>query len=177
VSSTPVTLNVQKTPLDGVLLIEPLTVFEDFRGQYVELYNAPEYRAAGIEHDFIQDDISVSRQHVLRGIHGDQKTTKLVSCLHGAFYLVVINNIQGSPQYRQWTSFTLSDRNRRQVLIPAGFGNGHLVLTELAFFHYKQTTTYERATQFTLLWNDPELKFWWPVRDPIVSPRDSGVST
>jgi dTDP-4-dehydrorhamnose 3,5-epimerase len=170
------TLNVQNSPLDGVLVIEPLTVFEDFRGQYVELYNAGAYKAAGIDDDFIQDDISVSRQHVLRGIHGDMKTTKLVTCLHGAFYLVVVNNLPDSPQYRQWTAFTLSDRNRRQVLIPPGFGNGHVVLTERAIFHYKQTTTYDRISQFTLLWNDPHLNVWWPVRDPVVSQRDSGLS-
>ena len=176
-TSSHVALNVQKSPLDGVLVIEPPTVFEDFRGHYVELYNAPMYRAAGIDYDFIQDDISVSRQHVLRGIHGDQTTAKLVSCLHGAFYLVVINNLRGSPQYRQWTAFTLSDRSRQQVLVPPGFGNGHVVLTETAIFHYKQTSTYERSSQFTILWNDPELKVWWPIGAPIVSPRDSGMPT
>jgi dTDP-4-dehydrorhamnose 3,5-epimerase len=169
-------LKIAKSPLDGVLVIEPLTTFEDYRGHYVELFNAPAYRAAGVSYDFIQDDISISRKHVLRGIHGDRKTAKLVSCLHGAFYLVVINNIPDSPQYRQWTSFTLSDANRKQVLIPPGFGNGHVVLTDSAMFHYKQTTTYDRGSQFTLLWNDPELKLWWPIRDPIVSQRDSGVS-
>jgi dTDP-4-dehydrorhamnose 3,5-epimerase len=176
VTSQPSALNVQKTSLDGVLLIEPLTKFEDFRGEYVELYNDQEYRAAGIDYDFIQDDISVSRQHILRGVHGDRKTAKLISCLHGAFYLVVVNNIEGSPQYRQWMSFTLSDRNRQQVIIPPGFGNGHLVLTEIAIFHYKQTTIYERASQFTLAWNDPSLKIWWPIHNPIVSPRDSSAS-
>ena len=169
-------LKIHKTPLDGVLVIEPLVIFEDFRGQYVELYNAPAYKAAGIHYEFIQDDISVSRKNVLRGIHGDRKTAKLVSCLYGAFYLVVINNIPESPQYRQWTAFTLSDRNRSQVLIPPGFGNGHTILTETAMFYYKQTTTYDRASQFTLLWNDPELKIWWPIKDPIISQRDSALS-
>jgi dTDP-4-dehydrorhamnose 3,5-epimerase len=168
-------LNIQKTSLDGVLLIEPLTNFEDYRGCYVELYSAPEYRAAGIEYDFVQDDISISRRNVLRGIHGDQKTAKLVSCLHGAFYLVVINNIPGSTQYRRWAAFTLSEQNREQVLVPPGFGNGHLVLTETAIFHYKQTTTYDRASQFTLVWNDPQLGVFWPIREPIVSQRDSGT--
>lgn len=166
-------LKIRATALDGVLAIEPLTVFEDFRGHYVELYNDAAYKAAGIKYEFIQDDISISRRNVLRGIHGDHKTAKLVSCLHGAFYLVVINNIPGSPQYRQWISFTLSDCNRQQVLIPPGFGNGHAILTETAMFHYKQTTTYDRSSQFTLLWNDPELKIWWPTKDPIVSQRDS----
>jgi len=168
-------LKVEKTPLDGVLLIDPLTNFEDFRGQYVELYNEAEYRAAGIDFHFIQDDISVSRQHVLRGIHGDQKTAKLVSCLHGTFYLVVVNNVPGSPQQGKWTSFTLSDRNRKQVLIPPGFGNGHVVLTERAIFHYKQNTVYERASQFTILWNDPQVNIWWPIKNPIISARDEGL--
>lgn len=168
-------LKVQKTPLDGVLLIEPPSRFEDFRGEYVETYNEELYKKAGISADFIQDDISVSTQNVLRGLHGDGKTTKLVSCLVGKFYLVVVNNDPESKQYRQWTSFTLSDKNRLQVLIPPKHGNGHVVMSDWAMFHYKQTTYYERATQFTLLWNDPALKLWWPVENPIVSRRDAGL--
>lgn len=167
-------LSVTKTKLEGVLLIRPPTVFEDYRGEYVELYNYSLYQEAGIDCNFIQDDISTSRKNVLRGIHGDTKTTKLISCLHGSFYLVVINNIKNSPQYRQWQGFTLSDRNRQQILIPAGFGNGHVVLTETAIFHYKQTTNYDRSSQFTLIWNDPNLDLWWPVKNPIISERDSG---
>ena|SRR5215469_4674755 len=167
-------VRVEKTRLDGVLLIEPPTIFEDFRGHYIELYNEPAYRAAGIEFNFVQDDISVSRRHVLRGIHGDSKTAKLVSCVQGAFYLVVINNISESPQYRQWDAFTLSESNRHQVLIPPGFGNGHLVLSDIAIFHYKQTMLYDRAAQFTLLWNDPALGIWWPIGNPILSRRDQG---
>jgi dTDP-4-dehydrorhamnose 3,5-epimerase len=168
-------MKVEKTALEGVLLIEPPTIFEDYRGDYVELYNEQLYREAGIADKFVQDDISTSRKHVLRGLHGDQRTTKLVSCLHGAFYLVVVNNKPGTAQYRKWTSFTLSDRNRRQVLIPPGFANGHVVMTDWAMFHYKQTTFYDRSSQFTLLWNDPELGLWWPVADPILSRRDSGL--
>lgn len=124
---------------------------------------------------FVQDDISVSRRHVLRGVHGDYATTKLVSCLQGAFYLVVVNNILNSPQFRQWQGFTLSEHNRQQILVPPGFGNGHVVLTETAMFHYKQTTEYDRSSQFTLLWNDPMLDIWWPIANPITSPRDSGI--
>jgi dTDP-4-dehydrorhamnose 3,5-epimerase len=114
---------------------------------------------------------------VLRGIHGDERTAKLVTCLHGAFYLVVVNNIAGSPQYRQWEAFTLTEHNRQQVLIPPGFGNGHLVMSDMAIFHYKQTTTYDRAAQFTLVWNDPQLGIWWPVETPILSRRDQGGAT
>ena len=162
------------TTLDSVRLIKPPTIFEDFRGHYVETYNERLYREAGIDQHFIQDDISVSRRHVLRGIHGDDKTWKLISCLQGSFYMVVINNDPQSSQYRKWTSFTLSDTNRLQVLVPPKFGNGHVVMSEQAIFHYKQTTDYDRSGQFTLIWNDPALNIWWPVQDPIVSLRDQG---
>lgn len=167
-------MEVKKTKLDGVLLIKPPTVFEDFRGTYVELYNEELYKESGIAVNFIQDDISVSSRHVLRGIHGDAETWKLISCLHGKFYLMVINWDETSPQYRQWDAFTLSDQNRFQVLIPPKFGNGHVVLSEVAIFHYKQSSYYDRPGQFTILWNDPKLNFWWPVRNPILSMRDEG---
>lgn len=165
-------MRVVKTKLDGVLLIDPPTNFEDFRGEYVELYNREIYHAAGILQDFVQDDISISSRHVLRGIHGDASTCKLVSCLYGKFYIIVINNDVKSPQYRQWQGFTLSDKNRKQLLIPPKHGNGHVVLTDQAMFHYKQTSYYDRASQFTLIWNDPTLNLWWPIKNPIVSERD-----
>ena len=167
-------IEVSKTKLDGVLLIKPPTIFEDFRGTYVETYNEKLYYEAGIKVKFVQDDISVSSQNVLRGIHGDSKTWKLISCLYGKFYLVVVNWDNSSPQFGQWESFVLSDQNRLQVLVPANFGNGHLVLSELAIFHYKQSTYYNRATQFTMRWNDPKLNIWWPIQNPIVSKRDEG---
>lgn len=163
---------VEKTELDGVLLISPPTQHEDFRGTYVEIYNEELYKAAGVVTRFIQDDYSTSTQHVLRGIHGDSVTTKLISCLHGVIYVIVVNNNAHSPQYRKWQSFTLSDRNRLQVLIPPKFGNAFLVMSEVAIFHYKQDTIYNRAGQFTLKWNDPSFDFWWPVRNPILSERD-----
>lgn len=168
-------LSVSKTKLDGVLLITPPTVFEDFRGTYVETYNDQLYRAAGVTINLVQDDISTSTRHVLRGIHGDAETWKLVSCLYGRFYLVVVNNDPGSPQFRQWQGFTLSDRNHFQVLIPPMFGNGHVVLSDEAIFHYKQSTYYNAAGQFTIAWNDPRFGIWWPIKDPIVSQRDAGV--
>jgi dTDP-4-dehydrorhamnose 3,5-epimerase len=168
-------MKCEKTALAGVLLITPPTHFEDWRGEYVEIYNEKLYQAAGLQMRFVQDDISVSSRHVLRGIHGDKETTKLVSCLEGSFYLVVVNYDEKSPQFGQWTSFTLSEKNRHQVLIPPKFGNGHVVLSERAIFHYKQTTYYNRAAQFTLLWNDPKLKLWWPVKNPLVSARDEGL--
>jgi dTDP-4-dehydrorhamnose 3,5-epimerase len=169
-------MEVMKTKLEGVLLIKPPTVFEDFRGSYVETYNEELYTKAGITVKFTQDDISTSSKHVLRGIHGDSKTSKLISCLYGSFYFVVVNCDKSSPNFGQWESFTLSDRNRLQVLVPPKFGNGHLVLTETAIFHYKQDSYYDRAGQFTYLWNDPKLNLWWPVKNPIISRRDEGLA-
>ena len=168
-------MEVSKTKLDGVLLIKPPTIFEDFRGTYVETYNERLYGEAGITLKFVQDDISVSSRNVLRGIHGDATTWKLISCLYGKFYLVVVNWDNTSPQFGKWESFILSDQNRLQVLVPPKFGNGHVVISELAIFHYKQSSYYDRASQFTILWNDPKLNIWWPVKAPIVSRRDAGA--
>lgn len=164
-------MQISKTKLDGVLLLKP-EVFEDFRGQYVETYNEQFCRDNGINVKFVQDDISVSSQHVLRGIHGDAETWKLVSCMHGKFYLVVVNCDKESPNFGKWQSFVLSDVNRHQVLIPPKHGNGHVVLSETAIFHYKQNTYYNPKGQFTYIWNDPQLKIWWPVKNPLISQRD-----
>ena len=164
-------MKVEKTNLEGVLKIT-LDAFEDHRGYYVETYNEDLYNKHGIDVKFIQDDISVSNKNVLRGIHGDQETWKLISFLEGKFYLVVINNDENSSQYMQWESFTLSEQNRTQLLVPPRFGNGHLVLSERAIFHYKQNTYYNPNGQFTICWNDPKYNIKWPIKKPILSERD-----
>ncbi len=164
-------MEVSRTNLDGVLRIK-LDVFEDFRGEYVETFNEALYRDKGIAVKFIQDDISVSGRNVLRGIHGDDRTWKLISCLHGKFYLVVVNCDSESEDFGRWQAFVLSDRNRLQVLVPPKYGNAHLVLSEQAIFHYKQSTYYDRLSQFTYKWDDSRFHIWWPVRNPIVSQRD-----
>ncbi len=167
-------IRVNKTDLEGVLIIDPPTNFKDFRGSYIETYNEKIYKKNGIPQDFIQDDISTSKNNVLRGIHGDASTWKLVSCLYGEFYLVVVNNNPKSKQYKKWQYFNLSDVNRKQILIPPMYGNGHLVLSEICIYHYKQTTEYDREGQFTIMWNDPEYDIRWPVKNPILSKRDGG---
>ncbi len=164
---------INDTNLKGVKRITPPTIFEDYRGTYVEIYNEHIYKENGINQNFIQDDISTSRRNVLRGIHGDDCTWKLISCLSGAFYLVVVNNNKESDQYKQYETFTLSESNRVQILIPPKFGNGHLVLTDSAIFHYKQTTNYDRNKQFTIKWNDPTYGIKWPIHNPILSIRDN----
>ena len=164
-------MRVEKTKLNGVVTV-CLDEFEDHRGTYVELYNKELYNNAGINIDFVQDDISTSTKGVLRGLHGDEETYKLISCLKGKFYLIVVNNDHASDQYKQWQAFTLSEKNRMQVMIPPKFGNGHLILSDYAIFHYKQNTYYNPRGQFTIKWNDPKFDFWWPIKEPILSMRD-----
>ena len=165
-------MQILETKLKNVLLIKP-RVFEDFRGIHVETYNEKEYTEAikekiGQEVKFVQDNISVSSKNVLRGIHGDPNTWKLVSCPSGKFYLVVVN-----PATKKWESFILSEKNYQQVLVPPKYGNGHLILSEEAIFHYKQSTYYGGAEkQFTIKFNDPKFNIWWPIKNPILSQRD-----
>ncbi|MEC8428524.1 MAG: dTDP-4-dehydrorhamnose 3,5-epimerase family protein [Pseudomonadota bacterium] len=164
-------MKVTETELPGVKLIE-LDRFEDYRGTYIESYNRELYVENGIDVDFVQDDFSMSRKNVLRGIHGDVETWKLVSCIEGAFRLVVVNCDKESDSFGRWLAFDLSENNCKQVLIPPKYGNAHLVMTERAIFHYKQNTYYNPNGQFTYKWNHPEFDIWWPIKDPILSERD-----
>ena len=164
-------MEISEAKLEGVLLIKP-DMFEDHRGEYVETYNELLYNKNGINVKFVQDDISVSARHVLRGIHGDAETWKLISCLTGKFYLVVVNCNRESKDFGTWQSFVLSDKNRLQVLVPPKYGNGHLILSDSAIFHYKQSSYYDPSRQFTYKWDDPALNIWWPVKNPVLSMRD-----
>ncbi|MBF0624932.1 MAG: dTDP-4-dehydrorhamnose 3,5-epimerase family protein [Magnetococcales bacterium] len=166
-------LHVEKTALDGVLLITPPTIHEDFRGHYIETYNKKLYHEAGITVEFVQDDVSSSHRHVLRGIHGDAETWKLISCLKGRFYLVIVNCDTASATFGRWVAFTLSEVNRKQVLVPPNHGTSHLMLEDFSIFHYKQSSYYDRPTQFTYRWDDPRFGIYWPIRDPILSARDA----
>ncbi len=164
-------IEVEKTKLDGVLLIKP-SVFEDHRGYYLETYNKELYAKNGITIDFVQDDISVSKKGVLRGIHGDHKTWKLISCLYNSFYLVVVNCDESSQNFGKWESFTLSAENRFQVLVPPKHGNGHVVTDDIAIFHYKQSEYYVSGQKFIYKYDDPRFNINWPIKNPILSKRD-----
>lgn len=173
-----------KTKLEGVLLIKPES-FKDFRGEYVETFNEKVYskaifdnlkgtvyeKGAGSLH-FFEEDISTGHRGVLKGIHGDNKTWKLVQCLYGEFYLVVLNYNPKSKDYGKWEAFTLSDKNRLQILVPPLYGNGHMVLSEYDIYHYKQSSYYNPGNQFTIRWDDPRFKVRWPIKNPILSQRD-----
>ena len=159
------------TKLENVYLIKPY-IYKDFRGSYTEIYNKNIFVKNSIKIKFIQDDISISKKNVLRGIHGDKKTWKLISCLYGKFYLVVVNNDKRSKDFKKWTSFILDDKKTYMVLVPPKFGNGHYVLSKQAIFYYKQNTFYDRKSQFTINWKDPDFKIRWPCKRPILSKRD-----
>lgn len=163
---------IVRTKLDEVLLIKQ-EVFEDHRGEYIELYNEQDFNLSGINMKFVQDDISVSSKNVLRGIHGDNVTWKLVSCLLGRIYMVIVNCDQASHKFGAWQSFVLSDRNRYQVLVPPKHGLAVLALTAKIIFYYKQSTYYNPSAQFTYKWNDPRFNIFWPIQEPILSRRDS----
>ena len=164
-------MQVSKAKLDGVLVIQP-EVFEDHRGYYIETYNEKLYKENGILASFVQDDFSASGRHVLRGIHGDSETWKLISCPKGKFYLVVVCCDESSPNFGKWESFVLSEHNHTQVLIPPKYGNGHLVLSDEAIFQYKQSAYYNPSAQFSFRYDDPRFNIWWPVKNPILSRRD-----
>lgn len=162
------------TNLEGVVGIS-LNRWEDWRGENVEVYSdqKPFFSDAGKPITFVQDNISVSKQNVLRGIHGDDKTWKLVSCLYGKIYFVVVDCREHLKSFGVWQAFTLSDNNRHQMLIPPQFGNAHLVMSNQAIFYYKLSEYYDLGSQFTYHWNDPRFNIWWPIQSPILSLRDA----
>ncbi len=165
-------MKIFKTKLKDVMKIR-LKAFKDHRGKYLETFNKKLFKKTKKKIEFIQDDISISKKNVLRGIHGDFKTWKLITCLYGEFFLLVVNNKKNDKQYKKSQIFFLTDRNNIQILIPPGFGNAHYVKSKEAIFHYKQSTLYNRKSQFTIKWNSKDHNFKWPFRNkPITSKRD-----
>jgi len=169
-------LNVTKSnKLKDVLIIEP-SVFWDLRGNIYTSYNSNIYNSHLPEDvDFVHDKFAQSKHNVLRGLHGDNKTWKLVSCVWGELYEVVVDMRPNSPTFMKWDAFELSSEKYRQVLIPPGYVNGYYVKSEFAVFHYKLAYTGEyidAGEQMTCVWNDPELAINWPCKDPILQARD-----
>ena len=144
--------------------------FEDFRG---ELYTL--FKQTNNDLIFNHDKVSVSRKNVLRGLHGDSKSWKLITCLAGEVMLVVVDNRKNSLNYLKWDSIILTAKNKKSVLVPPMFANGHLVLSNEATFFYKWSYSGKYPDvedQFTLKWNDPNLEIHWPISNPILSKRD-----
>ncbi len=162
--------------LPELILVQP-PVFSDARGVFRELYREDRYAAAGIDAAFVQDNLSLSRRHVLRGLHlqHPRGQGKLVTVLAGAVFDVAVDVRRGSPTYGRWAGVTLSDENAHQLWIPPGFAHGFVVLSDEALFSYKCTEPYSPADELSVRWDDPDVGVDWLVSAPILSDKDAAA--
>lgn len=167
--------NFIKTDIKDVYIIEP-TVFGDHRGYFMETYNKADFKAAGLDYDFVQDNQSSSRKGVLRGLHF-QKTfpqAKLVRVLKGEVFDVAVDLRANSETYGKWVGVVLSEENKRQFMVPRGFAHGFVVMSDYAEFAYKCDDFYHPEDEGGILYNDPDLDIKWPdVGEIILSEKDS----
>lgn len=157
-------MKVEKTAIEGVLIVEP-QVFGDRRGWFVEQYNAARYKAAGIDADFVQDNESLSAKGVVRGLHwqaGAHAQAKLMHVIRGAVWDVAVDIRKASPTFGRHFATTLTAENRRQIYIPRGFAHGFIVLEDDTLFSYKCDNVYCPKAERGLLFNDPALGIEWP---------------
>lgn len=164
--------------IPGLVVVEP-RVFRDDRGFFFEPYNAPRYKAGGIEVDFVQDNHSFSTKGVLRGLHFQKSPgqAKLVRCARGRIWDVAVDIREGSPTFGTWWGLELDSESHRQLFIPAGFAHGFCVLSDEAEVMYKCSSVYDPATEAGIRWDDPEIAVGWPVQDPAISERDTKAPT
>jgi dTDP-4-dehydrorhamnose 3,5-epimerase len=172
-------MQIRDTNLDGVKILEP-RVFRDHRGFFLESYNQRTFTELGIPDVFVQDNHSRSERGVLRGIHYQllQPQGKLVRAVRGEIFDVAVDLRRSSPQFGRWTGVTLSEQSQNMLWIPAGFGHGFLVLSEIAEVLYKATDFYAPQGERSVLWNDPEIGIEWPVLEtledgPALSAKDN----
>lgn len=149
-------------------------ISRDHRGLNADIYDESMYVNVGVNAKLgIQQNYSISDKNVLRGLHGDNHTFKLVCCPVGVFMLAVVNYEEHSPYFGKWEKFIISAGNCLQVLIPPNYLNGHLILSEEAMFFYNQSSHYVGAkNQWSVGWNDPRFNIDWPISTPILSERD-----
>jgi dTDP-4-dehydrorhamnose 3,5-epimerase len=169
-------VKVTPTAIPEVLLIEPRG-FEDARGAFVETWQLARYSEAVTPLSFVQDNVSVSRRGVVRGLHFQHPhgQGKLVMVLAGAAWDVAVDVRRGSPSFGRWVAEELTEGNRRQLWIPAGFAHGFQALSDGVVFHYKCTDTYHPECERTVLWSDPALAIPWPVADAVVAAKDAAA--
>ncbi len=167
-------MKLMPTSIEDVIIIEPV-VFIDNRVSFMEIYHEERYKAAGIETDFIQDNLSYSVQRTIRGLHYQlpNPQAKLVQVIYGEILDVAVDIRRGSPTLGQYTSVHLSEQNRRQLFIPKGFAHGFIVLSEAAVFMYKCSDFYAPESEKGILWSDPDLGIDWQLKDPLLSGKDS----
>lgn len=156
--------NFIETPIKGMYVIEP-AVFGDSRGYFMETYQYEEFKNAGLDMVFVQDNQSKSKKGVLRGLHYQKRNSqgKLVRVVSGEVYDVGVDLRKGSETFGQYYGVVLSAENKRQFYVPEGFAHGFLVLSDTAEFVYKCTNYYDPSSEAGILWNDPDLAIEWPI--------------
>lgn len=171
-------MTVTETDLPDVRLIEP-DVYSDHRGSFLETWNARDYGYRGLDFSFVQDNLSRSREGVLRGLHfqNPRPQAKLVSVLEGEVYDVIVDVRADSDTFGEWQGLYLSAENARQLYVPEGFAHGFVVTEGEALFHYKCTDFYHPEAERSIRWDDPDLAIDWPVDDPILSEKDAEAPT
>ena len=169
-------MKVEKTKLDGVLILTPKT-FADNRGFFLESFNKEKYEKVGINFDFVQDNHSRSSKGVLRGLHFQRNKPqgKLVRVVKGKVFDVAVDLRQDSPTFGQWESIILTEKNKLQFWVPPGFAHGFVVLSDTADFEYKCTDYYDPSDEGSLFWNDPDLNIPWPINNPKLSEKDANA--
>ena len=173
-------MSIERLPtrLDGPILLQP-RVHGDERGFFVETFLRDEYRDAGIDVEFVQDNHSRSGRDTLRGLHFQRAPgqAKLVRAARGSIYDVVVDIRPGSPTVGQYEAVQLDDVNHRQLFVPIGFAHGFCVLSEEADVAYKVTSRYDAGEERGIAWDDPTIGIDWPVHAPILSERDRSNPT
>ncbi len=169
-------ITVETCEIEGLKIITP-TVFGDARGYFVETYNYNDYKEAGIDQIFVQDNQSSSVKNVLRGMHFQIRypQDKLVRVVAGEVFDVALDLRPGSKTYGKWHGVVLSAENKKQFFVPKNFAHGFLVLSDYAEFAYKCTDFYHPGDEGGIMYNDPEVGIEWPIApgcEPIMSERD-----
>ena len=164
---------VEKTPLEGLLLIKP-NVHKDKRGYFYENYRDELFEANGLPTNFRQDNQTKSVKGTLRGLHHQLKYPqgKLVRVSLGMVYDVAVDIRKTSPTFSQYFGVNLTDKDHMQMYIPAGFAHGFCVLSDQAIFQYKCTEIYHPEDEFGIRWDDPQININWPITDLVISDRD-----
>jgi dTDP-4-dehydrorhamnose 3,5-epimerase len=167
-------MKVLRCPLEGLLIIEP-KVFGDARGYFLETWNRNRYREAGLDTDFVQDNISFSRRGILRGLHfqNPKPQGKLLQVLQGEVFDVAVDIRRSSSTFGKWHGLMLSAENKRQFYIPPGFAHGFAVVSDTALFHYKCTEFYSPKDEVSIRWDDSDIGIEWPIKEPQLSERDA----
>ncbi len=168
-------MNVETFSIPGPALLTPV-IHGDRRGFFMETWRADRYAEALTPSlEFVQDNQSCSRQGVLRGLHFQTRKPqgKLVRCLSGAVYDVIVDLRNGSAHYGQWLGVTLDNEKHQQLWVPPGFAHGFLVLSQEAHIAYRCTDYYDPGGESGLRWDDPEVNIQWPIENPMVSAKDA----